>query len=361
MTPQPPDRHAIHMVEVGGRGGVYQHALAVVEGLAGTGRRVVLHTADDAELVPAAPVEVCRCIDWARGLHPRLRRPYIAVRYVVRTLPHLRATVRPGDVYHFQGEFKPALTTLGLGVQRAGRRRRVVHSRHNTFSRAGRRTDDLLMRADARLADAVVVFSALDAERVAAWGGRPVISPLVQYAPAVSQEAVSRWRRAWGAENGTRAVVFAGQVRPDKRLDLAIAASAQVAEPHVLAVLGEDKGDVQRCRRIADEMAVEVSWTVGYVTLDDFAAGLAAADVVVCPYDRASQSGVLALARELGTATVATDVGGLSELASVRVPPGDPAALAAGIERALNLAGRPEDLAPGALAAHLDAYGEAGG
>jgi glycosyltransferase involved in cell wall biosynthesis len=361
VSPRTADRHAIHMVEVGGRGGVYQHAVAVVEGLAGTGRRVVLHTAGDAELLPAAPVEVCGCIEWARELDPRLRRPYIAARYILRTVPHLRLAVRPGDVYHFQGEFKPALTTLGLAVQRAGRRRRVVHSRHNTFSRAGRRTDDLLMRADARLADAVVVFSARDAERVAAWGARPVVSPLVQYAPPVEQDAVERWRRHWGAGGGTRAILFAGQVRRDKRLDLAIAASARVGDPHVLAVVGEDKGDAERCRRIADELEVEVSWTVRYVTLEEFSACLAAADVVVCPYDRASQSGVLALARELGTPTVATDVGGLSELASVRVPPDDPAALAAGIEEAMALAGRADDLAPAALAAHLRAYGEAEG
>jgi glycosyltransferase involved in cell wall biosynthesis len=73
----------------------------------------------------------------------------------------------------------------------------------------------------------------------------------------------------------------------------------------------------------------------GYLPLDRFVAAVAAADVVACPYRVGSQSAVLALAHALGRPTVATDVGGLPELASVVVEPEDPAALAQGIEEAL--------------------------
>jgi glycosyltransferase involved in cell wall biosynthesis len=206
------------------------------------------------------------------------------------------------------------------------------------------------------LTHAVVVFSVHDAERVERGRGNAVVSPLAQHTRAVDPDAVSRWRERWDA--GDRPVLlFAGQIRHDKRLDLAIAASAQLGRDHVLAVVGEDKGDVGRCRRLAGELGVEVSWTVAYLPLDDFVAALAAADVVVCPYDRASQSGVLAVTRKVGTRSVASAVGGLSELATATTPPGDAAGLARAVNRALSLSGERDSMEEGLLRAHFAAYG----
>ena len=100
-----------------------------------------------------------------------------------------------------------------------------------------------------------------------------------------------------------------------------------------------------------------VSWTTEYVPLGDFVAILAAADVIVCPYERASQSGILALARKVGARTVASDVGGLGVLATIAVPPGEPARLAAAVEEALAMAPVPDDMESGLIDAHLRAYG----
>jgi glycosyltransferase involved in cell wall biosynthesis len=346
-----------HLVEVGGRGGVFQHAVAVAETLAERGIPVVLHTATDAELEPGGGVRVCRCMRWWRGLRPRaLRAPLIALSYVLGTLPHLVLRVRRGDVYHFQGEFKSVLTTLGLMLQRALPGRRVVISRHNTFSRHGGRLDERLMRLDARLSDSVVVFSHADELRVRDWGGHPQRSPLAQHVPPVPEPEVGRWRERWAGPGPV--LLFAGQVRTDKRLDLLIEAAARLHAPAVVAVVGEDLGAAEPCRALAERLEVDVRWSLGYVALERFAAAIRAADAVVCPYDRASQSGVLAVARGLGAVTVASEVGGLSELATVTVPPGDPDALAAGIARAL--AGDLPDEPPltGLVAdAHLRAYG----
>jgi glycosyltransferase involved in cell wall biosynthesis len=345
-----------HIVEAGGRGGVYQHAVAVAEALRSSGVEVVLHTATDAELEPGAGVEVCRCVRWWRGLRPRqLRPPLIALTYLLVTLPHLARAVRRGDVYHFQGEFKSVLTTLGLILQRALPGRRVVQSRHNTFSRHGGSLDEALMRLDARVAEATVVFSGADERRVSSWGGRPVRSPLAQYLPPVTEDGVQEWRARWAGAGAV--LLFAGQVRPDKRLDLLIEAAALLEQPVVVAVVGEDMGHAESCREFAARRGVEVRWTLGYTPLASFAAALRAADVVVCPYDRASQSGVLAVASTVGTVTVATDVGGLGELSSVTVPPGDPVALARGLERALDGGGRSDAPLPDlVVAAHLRAY-----
>ena len=345
----------MHIVEAGGRGGVYQHAVAVAEALARHGEEVVLHTADDAELLPGPEVRVCQCVRWYRQPEGPLRRPRILVNWLLRTVLHLARAVRRGEVFHFQGEFKAPIVSLLLLTQKLGGKR-VVQSRHNTFSRANRRTDDALFRLDMRVVDAVIAFSAQDARRIEEMGARAYVSPLAQYSPPVDPDAVARWKEHWSAD-GLPVVLFAGQIRPDKRLDLAIEASALIEREHRLAVVGEDKGDLERCRELATALGVPVSWTTEYVPLTDFVAILAAADVIVCPYDRASQSGILALARKVGARTVASDVGGLEELATIAVPPGKARPLAAGIEQALAMAPVPDDMESGLVEAHLWAYG----
>jgi len=92
--------------------------------------------------------------------------------------------------------------------------------------------------------------------------------------------------------------------------------------------------------------------------LQDFTAALAAADVVVAPHERASQSGVLAVAGQLGVATVAARVGGLGELAQRTFISGDVADLSRAIDAQLAAQTDPprppdEELA---LRVHLDAY-----
>ena len=95
-----------------------------------------------------------------------------------------------------------------------------------------------------------------------------------------------------------------------------------------------------------------------FVDLDAFTAALAAADVVACPYDVSSQSGVVSVANSVGTATLASRVGGLAESADVAIDPGDVDELTDGIERAMAVDKRAAASdEPATVAAHLAAYG----
>jgi glycosyltransferase involved in cell wall biosynthesis len=346
------DAPAVDLVELDGRGGPYQHTVALADALQRSGAKVVLHTATDAELVPTSPVEVCRCMDWLRDVRFG-RRTLVAARFLAVTVPHL---LRRRGVLHIQGPFKPALLAFALGAGRL-RGRRVVFSPHNTFSRHGRAVESRLVALCTRLAHATIVFSSADARVVAGWGATPVVSPLLQHQPRIDPTQVEAWRDDWAA---APVVLFAGQVRPDKRLDVVIEASRLWKRARRLAIVGKDLGDAERCRRVAERVGADPAWSLGYLGLEDFAAAMVAADVVVCPYARASQSGILALAGQLGLPSVASDVGGLRELATSVVPRDVDAA---GLARAIDevLVARPArdsiDSVTSTLQAHRHAYG----
>jgi glycosyltransferase involved in cell wall biosynthesis len=302
---------AVHLVEPGGRGGVYQHTVQVAIELAEAGFDVVVHTSADAEALSAGNVRSCRCFSWCRTIpHRRLRLIAVISRFVLRTLPHLIYTTRRGFV-HVQGQFAEGLFALCIGA--LSRTADVcVFSPHNTFSRSGSRTQRVALRHAVQRADICVCFAPSDEARLRELGARRVeMAPLVQFAPHVPDALIAEWRSRL-ADDGTPLVVLAGQIRPDKGVDDFLIASTLVPPGRAaFAVVGEDAGYAARAIELRDRLVAPVTILVDYFDLVDFVAILRAADVVTAPYKQASSSGVIALASQVGTPSVAYPVGGL--------------------------------------------------
>ncbi len=343
---------SVHMVEAGGRGGVFQHSLAVAAALQSTGVEVTLHTAADSEIETSA-VTQCRCIRWNRGSHSRrLRQAGTTLRFVTRTLPHLRRSLRRGDVLWVQGLFglTPEVITTGRWA-----RVRVVCSPHNTFARDRAAGAHRALRAVLRSADRVLVYSQADADRVAGLGDRVGVVPLAQWLPPVSEERTARWRAAFGPA-GHRVALLAGQVRSDKNPDQFVRAVSTLPGWRG-AVVGEDRGAGSALAALIDATGAPVTTFFDYFPVDDFAAAIAAADVVVAPYAVASQSGVVSLARSLGIPTAVTPVGGLGELATAVSIDGSAEELGRAIVRAAE-AGEPVPAAEELGRLYLDQLSE---
>jgi glycosyltransferase involved in cell wall biosynthesis len=353
----------VHLVSAGGDGGVFQHTVAVARSLGRAGWDVTVHMPDWNEDLDLGGLDVCRCISWeTRFRRPPLRRASIALRYLTRSNVHLLRAVGRRDVLHFEGLFHPLLSASTIVLHRIFGRS-VVHSPHNTFAREGGGADAFLIRLMSRAARASIVFSSHDSDAVARFGGQPVMSPLLQVVPAVDPERAGSWRRRWNASDDARVVLFAGQIRADKRLDLVVRSAEQWPAHWRLAVVGPDLGAWDGASRLAAELGVPVAAAVGYCDLDDFTAAIAAADIVVCPYDHASQSGVLAVARRLGTPTVATDVGGLADYADRLLTDSSPEEMTGAIAAVLDIAARANGAADeeaATVAAHETAYEIAG-
>jgi glycosyltransferase involved in cell wall biosynthesis len=146
-------------------------------------------------------------------------------------------------------------------------------------------------------------------------------------------------------------LLYFGVIRPFKGLETLVEAfdllPPAVAEEYRLTVIGETwEGWTLPAELIArSRYRDRITFVNRYVNDEEVHAAFAAADIVVLPYRRSSQSGPLHVAMHYGLPVVVSAVGGLVEAVeeyegAVLVDPGDPAALADAIRRARGLVGR---------------------
>jgi len=154
---------------------------------------------------------------------------------------------------------------------------------------------------------------------------------------------------------GVPLVAMLGLLRPYKGLDVLLDAwpTVRAALPDAqLLVAGRVLGDpdgAARLERMAGEDVGVIS-DLRFTPTEEFVGAMLRADVVVLPYRRIDQSGVLFAALALGRPLVATRVGGFAEVveqhgAGLVVPPEDPAALAEALIAVLRDPARREAMA----------------
>jgi len=141
-------------------------------------------------------------------------------------------------------------------------------------------------------------------------------------------------------------VLFFGQLRADKGLDVLLDAIAELKRREVkvrLLVAGATRVNIdvyeEQARKLDLGEMVEFRW--GIVSERETAGMFLNAALVALPYRRIDQSGVALAACALGRAIVASRVGGLEELIEEAgcgelVPVEDPMALADGIEKIIS-------------------------
>lgn len=117
-------------------------------------------------------------------------------------------------------------------------------------------------------------------------------------------------------------ILFFGQIKEVKGLDLLIEAFAQI-RGHIgatrLVIAGKVwKDDFSRYQDLIDSHALTevISLHIRYIPDDEIAAYYSAADIVVLPYRKIYQSGVLLMAMSYGIPVLASDLPGMSEVIS---------------------------------------------
>ncbi|WP_081608410.1 glycosyltransferase [Crystallibacter crystallopoietes] len=327
----------VHIVEVGGKGGVFQHSLAVALCLVDAGVRVTLHTASDAELSHPR-LKICPCFDWMRDAK-RLRGPRIAGLYLVKTLPHINRL--EGQVW-LQGLFKIPLTLLSILLLR-NRKDGIVFSPHTLFARHGGRFQQRLLDTCLRLAKRIVVYNSDDYERLSHLGQKVRLAPLLMHTPSVERDKLNYWKAR--IPNDKPVVCSVGQIRGDKNLDMLVEAAA-AAGVH-LVIMGPDTGALASVQNKILSYSHEVASVFeGYWPLEDMAAVVAVSGAVALPYSVASQSAVAVLGRAYGATVFAYNVGGLAEQADVVIPDLSASSWAKELRNSIQLCHREPDGTP---------------
>ena len=368
------------LYEPSGRGGVCHYTYRLAEALAAEGCRVTLVTTRDYELehLPRRfrlrflfkPSAVKRFLSSATSRvarrrpsktasgpppAPSLRRPpiLVALRTLrVRLLQFLLALEllwRRPDVVHFQ-LVSPArdlflirlLLRLGLPV---------VYTAHDVLPQDPRSAarwsshakvyglvDRLVVHAESDRREMVTLFG-VDPRKISviAHGSYDFLFPEGEIA---REDA----RRRVGFPAEARIVLFFGLIKRYKGLEFLVEAFRRVRDrvpDALLAVVGglfRDADGYDFYRRLLDEICEDprILCVPKYVPLEDVGLYLSAADVIVLPYTKIYQSGVLLAAYAAGRPVVATSTGGLPEVvehgrSGLVVPPRDPEALASAL------------------------------
>ena len=221
---------------------------------------------------------------------------------------------------------------------------------HEAGSFPGRgRIEKSLAKIGFRAADGFMVHAdRLRAELSSYAGGKPsvrIFHPLYDFykewdqGPAPQTEA---------ADSDLRILYF-GKIRRYKGLEILIEALGKIKSeiPFKAVFAGECYLPREDFRKKAEELGLSslITWEDRYIPNQEIPELFRWADVVVLPYLRASQSGVIPVAYQFEIPVIVSDVGGLSEVVKQNVTgflvkPGDPEALAVAITRFHNLPSR---------------------
>lgn len=355
------ERGPIVLVEFSPSGGLFQFAVQMGDALAAAGRQVVLLTGPKPEIDSAQPGFEIRPVlpTW----HPadsavrasavrRLRRAVRAGQLVLAWLVliwHL-LRIRPGAVLwsNWRFTFEPMFVVLIAKIVRGSILGIIAHeplprsdAKDTSTPKSGRlltvafgaawRQMDVVFVLGPRARDAVLQrWDPAGEVVVIPHGDERALLPDGHPGAAVADtEPIALFFGTWSKYKGMDVLLEAFSIvrsgLPGARLILAGGVGADVDLPGLLA-RAEEIGNVDT--------------RPGYVAIEDVPAILGAARVVVTPYIRASQSGVVHLAYTFGRPVVSTDVGDLPEVVldgktGLLVAADDPEALAAAMHTLL--------------------------
>jgi len=356
----------IILVEPDGAGGMLHYTFQMAAALAAEGADVTLVTGTHYELAGVeAPFHVePRIRLWPAVEQPvstvlpaplrRLRRVGRGIRFVWewRRLGSYLLDQRP-DLVQFSTIRFPFQAFTLRRLHKAGLRlTQVCHEFEPREARLGwiRRINLRLAAAVYRTFDVIFFHGAAHRDRFVELFDTPAAKVIIPHGDEslltrLTDDGGDR-REAYGLADDVPVVLFFGGLRPSKGLPDLLRGFALLREriDASLIVAGNPAGgfDVDQFRVLADELGVGDDLTVDarYLPLEEIGPLVRTASVVALPYRTGTASGVLQAAYAFDRAVVVTDVGSLAEAVEhgetgFVVPPEDPMALAAALEKVI--------------------------
>jgi glycosyltransferase involved in cell wall biosynthesis len=291
---------------VGGHGGMNFYDFALAEALSGLGVETVVYTCDETQ-VPAST-----------GFETEL--PF---RRIFGDSPKLSARRRRLRIAHFHLFHSGVMEWLSVMAARLTGLR-VVITAHDVTSFAGSGSHATGRRIYG-LADGIIAHNRASAEELVSALGLThndidVISSGNYMAVCDGAPDRQTAREGLGIPQDKTLVLFFGQIKEVKGLDLLIEAFAGVCDTRPalqLMIAGKVwKDDFSRYQTMIDERGIadRVRLDIRFIPDDEVADYYAAADILVLPYRRIYQSAVLLMALSHGRAVLVSDLPGMTDI-----------------------------------------------
>ncbi len=330
---------------VGGHGGMDYYDLGLCQGLLNDGWEVGWYTCSQTadptlKSVGFYPVY--------KGIWGKANKYLRAARYLMGSLNALSKASSSGEkIVHFHF-FHGAMEELMLLLLAKLYGRKVVVTVHDveSFAGSGGPASGMVSKIYG-MADKFIVHNEVSRrELIQALGADPAkisIIPHGNYLGSIhGVPSTAQAKEVLGIRPNAKVILFFGQIKDVKGVDLLLeampAVAAEVPEV-VLLVAGRPwKNDFGQYQEILDRLELNdrVRLHIRFIPDDEVSTFYAAADVVVLPYRRIYQSGVVLLAMSYGKAVLVSDLPGMTEIVTDGIngyafPSGDSQALGASL------------------------------
>ena len=307
---------------VGGHGGMDYYDFGLCRGLAEAGASVALYTSDETPTTIAAGYEIKLPYQKIYGDDPAWLRGIRYVRGSLRAL--MGAKTRRVRIAHFHFFHVGPLELFNVVVAKL-LGLRVVITAHDVQSFVERLSVPWMVKAAYRLSDRVIAQSKISKRELTAVLGVPETKiatiPHGNYLRLVAGMPARESAKAeLGLPGEARVLLFFGQIKEVKGLDVLLQAMPRLVREHpdtVLLIAGKVwKDDFGRYQRQIDSLGISenVRLDLRFIPDHEVANFYAAADIVVLPYRRIYQSGVLLMAMSYGKPVVVSDIEGMTEV-----------------------------------------------
>lgn len=227
----------------------------------------------------------------------------------------------------------------------------ILFFAENVISHEARFIDSALTSLALGKADSFIAFSESVEQRLRTMYPTKQVQRSTLPLFFTNNEAPTQWTQEGAKEQlglqNKRVLLFFGYIRKYKGLRNLIQAFPSIAElnPNThLLIVGECYENAQEYNQLIEQSGVadRITWINEYVPNEDIALYYNAADIVVLPYNSATQSGIVKIAFGFEKPVLATAVGGLTEEikqwnAGIVVPSSAPADLIQGANHMLAL------------------------
>lgn len=333
---------------VGGHGGMDYYDFGLCEGLAAASADVVLHTCDETAIPADIDFEVRHSYAGIYANAPVWKR---GLRYLRGTTAALLSAMREGRrICHFHLFHVGPLQVFNIALAKL-LGRQVVITAHDVESFVESLEVPALSRWVYQRADRVIAHNQVSKqeliERIGMDASRIAVIPHGNYLHMLrSLPPADMARGELEIPVTAKVILFFGQIKEVKGLDVLLDAMPEVLKKHpdaVLLIAGKPwKSDFSAYEAQMERLGIRESCMthIRYIPDEELPRYYAAADLVALPYRRIYQSGVVLMTMSYGKAVLVSDLPGMTEIVSdgdtgLVFRQGDVASLAAKVNDAL--------------------------